>query len=283
MLAASASLLNIPFLVLDPSPCSPAKQVDVPPPPLKHITGSFTAASDIRSLAAQVDVLTVEIEHVDADTLAEIQETTGVQVHPSPQTLRIIQDKFRQKEHLRAREIPVAEYVAVEGVRGVYAAVEQLGLPLMLKSRTLAYDGRGNYVLRTADEGAIQQALNALRDCSLYAEKWVPFSREVAVMVVRSTGGKIVSYPVVETVHRESVCHLVFAPLRAADHIVEHARKVAESAVSTFEGAGVFGVEMFLLDDGQARYSLWMNHRMTEHLTNCSRYCLRQRNRPTPA
>lgn len=250
MLAASASLLNIPLVFLDPSPSSPAKQVTVPPPPLTHITGSFTAPDAIRSLAAHVDILTVEIEHVDAEVLDEIQRTTGIQVHPSPQTLRIVQDKFRQKEHLRAWKLPVAEYVAVEGNNGVRAAVARLGVPLMLKSRTLAYDGRGNYVLRAGDDGSISHAIDALGDRPLYAEKWVPFARELAVMVVRSTEGEVMSYPVVETVHKESICHLVFAPLRASGDIVQRARDIAESAVRTFEGAGVFGVEMFLLDDG---------------------------------
>jgi phosphoribosylaminoimidazole carboxylase len=254
MLAASASLLNIPLLVLDPSPLSPAKQVAVPPPPLAHITGSFTAPDDIRALAAQVHVLTVEIEHVDAEVLDEIQKTTGLQVHPSPRTLRIIQDKFRQKEHLRARGLPVAEYVAVQSVEGVRSAADQLGLPLMLKSRTLAYDGRGNHVLRASDKGAIQHALDALGDRPLYAEKWVPFAREIAVMVVRTTEGAVVSYPVVETVHRASICHLVFAPLRAREDVIQRAREIAEKAVLTFEGAGVFGVELFLLDDGQTPF-----------------------------
>ena len=277
MLAASASLLNIPLLVLDPSPSSPAKQVAVPPPPLSHITGSFAAATAIRSLAAQVDVLTVEIEHVNVDVLADIQKTTSIQVHPSPQTLRIIQDKFQQKEHLRARGMPVADYLAVEGVLGVRAAAERLELPLMLKSRTLAYDGRGNYLLREADERAIQHALDALHECPLYAEKWVPFVREIAVMVVRSTDGAVVSYPVVETVHRASICHLVFAPLRAPTDVVQRARKIAENAVKTFEGAGVFGVEMFLLDDGQTWFlARSPEERMTIFLVICYRYHLHQ-------
>ena len=253
MLAASASLLNVPLIILDPSPSSPAKQVIVPPPPFKHITGSFTEPDAIRSLADQVDVLTIEIEHVNAEVLEEIEKTTGVQVHPSPKTIRIVQDKFQQKEHLRARGLPVAEYIAVKGNEGVRAAADHLGLPLMLKSRTFAYDGRGNFVLRGIDESAIQNALDALGDRPLYAEKWVPFSREIAVMVVRTTEGEVVSYPVVETVHRESICHLVFAPLRASRDILHRAKDIAESAVRTFEGAGVFGVEMFLLDDGESR------------------------------
>ena len=119
----------------------------------------------------------------------------------------------------------------------------------MLKSRTLAYDGRGNFALHQLSQ--IDEALHALKDRPLYAEKWVPFVKEIAVMVVRSTNGEVVSYPAVETVHKNNICHLVFAPLRGCDPAAaESARQVAEDAVKTFEGAGIFGVEMFLLADG---------------------------------
>nr|VWO96586.1 Phosphoribosylaminoimidazole carboxylase (EC (AIR carboxylase) (AIRC) [Ganoderma boninense] len=118
----------------------------------------------------------------------------------------------------------------------------------MLKSRTLAYDGRGNFVLN--DLSQAEEAIAALGGRTLYAEKWVPFVKEVAVMVVRSRSGEVVSYPVVETVHKQNICHLVFAPLRSRDPaIAARARAVAENAVKTLKGAGVFGVEMFLMAD----------------------------------
>ncbi|KAG6877938.1 phosphoribosylaminoimidazole carboxylase ade2 [Termitomyces sp. T32_za158] len=119
----------------------------------------------------------------------------------------------------------------------------------MLKSRTLAYDGRGNYVVR--DLLDIPNAITALGNRPLYAEKWVPFEREIAVMVVRTIDGEVQSYPAVETVHKDNICHLVFAPLRSRDPTLsKKARDVAEAAVKTFTGAGVFGVEMFLMNDG---------------------------------
>jgi phosphoribosylaminoimidazole carboxylase len=199
-------------------------------------------------LAAKVDVLTVEIEHVDADALAQAD---GCEIHPSPGTIKLIQDKLAQKQHLQSRGCPVSDYIAVDStVESIHAAAKKLGLPLMLKSRTLAYDGRGNFVLRDLDEAPA--ALAALGNRPLYAEKWVPFTHEIAVMVVRSTSGEVRAYPVVETVHKENVCHLVFAPLRTRDATLSRrAQVVAEDAIKTFEGAGVFGVEMFLMDDGK--------------------------------
>jgi phosphoribosylaminoimidazole carboxylase len=254
MLAASASLLNIKVIILDVGEHGPAKQVIAPlDPSLLHIDGSFSDPQKIRELANKVDVLTVEIEHVDVATLDELQSATRptpLVIHPDPSTIGIIQDKFRQKQHLSGRGCPISEYLAVEStLDSVRTATEKLGLPIMLKSRTLGYDGRGNYAVRTLDD--IEQALSALGDRPLYAEKWVSFVKEIAVMVVRTTEGEVQSYPVVETVHKDNVCHLVFAPLRGHDPTVSHrARGIAEAAIKSFDGAGVFGVEMFLTETG---------------------------------
>ncbi|KAI0785579.1 phosphoribosylaminoimidazole carboxylase [Abortiporus biennis] len=256
MLAASASLLNIDVVILDVGDYTPAKQIVVPrKPETAHINGSFADPAKIRELASKVDVLTVEIEHVDAAVLEEIEKNLPLGVHPSPSTIRIIQDKFIQKEHLKNHGSPVSAFLPVEPtVSSIKQAAEKLGFPLMLKSRTLAYDGRGNFVIR--DESKIEEALSVLKDRPLYAEKWVPFVKEIAVMVVRSTSGEVASYPAVETVHKDNICHLVFAPLRSRDpSVANHARQVAEAAVKTFKGAGIFGVEMFLLADG----SIYLN------------------------
>lgn len=258
MMVAAGSLLNLDMTILDVGQHTPAKQITSPRPPKTHIDGSFSDPAHILDLARQVDVLTVEIEHVNAGILKQIEEnpSLNVQVHPSSKTISTIQDKFVQKEFLCEHGLPVAEYLKIEEctIEAVTSAASKLGLPLMLKSRTLAYDGRGNYVVRSLEPSSIQSAIQALGDGSraLYAEKWAHFEKEVAVMVVRSSTGDLKSYPAVETVHKENICHLVFAPLRGSTSGVgERARKVAESAVGRFTGAGVFGVELFLMKDGE--------------------------------
>jgi phosphoribosylaminoimidazole carboxylase len=254
MLAASASLLNIKVIILDAGENGPAKQIVAPTAPhLSHIDGSFTDPEKIRELATKVDVLTVEIEHVDATTLEKLQKSNegeDFEIHPSPSTIQIIQDKFRQKQYLSSHGLPVSDFIQVDSsVAAIHAAAHTLGLPLMLKSRTLAYDGRGNFVLR--DFTQAEEAITALANRPLYAEKWVPFFKEIAAMVVRTTDGKVQSYPVVETIHRDNICHLVFAPLRSRDPTLsQKARSIAEAAVKSFSGAGIFGVEMFLMEDG---------------------------------
>src|SRR5882762_9577252 len=151
MLAASASLLNISVVVLDVGDNGPAKQiVSAPGPQLSHIDGSFSDPEKIRELASKVDILTIEIEHVDANVL----ESVEVPVHPHPSTIKIIQDKFLQKQHFSSHGLPLSAFLRVDPThQSLRDAASELGLPFMLKSRTLAYDGRGNYVVRELSPG----------------------------------------------------------------------------------------------------------------------------------
>lgn len=253
MLAASAALLNIEVVVLDNGEDAPAKQIIASS---SHINGSFSDPLKIRELAEKVHVLTIEIEHVDASVLEDIERTSKVQIHPSPSTIRAIQDKFIQKEHLNKHGVAVAAFKQVESNSdSVVDASKAFGFPLMLKSRTLAYDGRGNYLVRESKD--VSAALEVLKDKPLYVERFVPFAKEIAVMVVRTLDGDVESYPVVETVHKDNICQIVFAPLRHANPSVHNrARQLAEDAVRSFSGAGIFGVEMFLLNDGKASHGL---------------------------
>jgi phosphoribosylaminoimidazole carboxylase len=257
MLTHPAALLGIPLLILDSGTYTPAKQTLLPPPNTSHPDGPFTSESHIRELAKQCDILTVEIEHVNADVLEAVEKEGLCEVQPSPRTIRLIQDKYLQKQYLAERGIPVAPFGVLPcnpTEEDVKRQVESLGLPIMLKARTLAYDGRGNSPLSSTTSEDIQASLKHLGDRPLYAEGWAPFVKEVAVMVVRNKEGKVKSYDAVETVHRDSILRVCLAPLRARgkgmEGINERARNLAEKAVGLLEGAGIFGVEMFLLENG---------------------------------
>jgi phosphoribosylaminoimidazole carboxylase len=125
----------------------------------------------------------VKIEHVNVDILEEIEQEGKVSEQPTPATIRTTQDKYVQKEHLILHNLQVADLARVESTAEVIHEVGwAMGYPLMLKSHTIAYDGRGNYVVHSADEGAA--ALKALGDRPLYVERWVLFMKELSVMVV---------------------------------------------------------------------------------------------------
>ncbi|KAI2022894.1 hypothetical protein LOZ52_006126, partial [Ophidiomyces ophidiicola] len=243
MLMESANRLNVQMNILDAEK-APAKQISWND---NHVTGSFMDRDSVRKLAENSDVLTAEIEHVDTYALEEVESLVDVQ--PSWNSIRIIQDKFAQKEHLAKFGIPQAEYRELKnGTAEELSSIgEELGFPLMLKSKTGAYDGRGNFAVKSRED--IPAALEALNGRPLYAEKWASFVMELAVIVVK-TKDAVLSYPTVETVQENSICKLVYAPARnVSDDINRAAQKIARDAVAAFDGKGVFGVEMFLLED----------------------------------
>ncbi|KAI9262160.1 phosphoribosylaminoimidazole carboxylase [Phascolomyces articulosus] len=245
MMVEAASRLNLSVTILDAPTDAPAKQIESTQ---AHIHGAFKDATKIRELAENVDVLTVEIEHVDAHVLSEIEAEGKVKVHPSAKTVKTIQDKYFQKQHLTSHGVPVSEYLDTPNEVAVLAAGKQFGYPFMLKSKTMAYDGKGNYVVKT--EADVKPAMEALKNLPLYAEKWAPFVKELAVMVVRRANGEVRAYPMVETIHKNSICHLVIAPAQVDGAILSKAQEIAMDAIKTFPGAGIFGVEMFLMQDG---------------------------------
>ena len=244
MLAEAANLLEIRVNFLD-APGSSAKQVCNHE---GHIDGSFKTPEAIKRLAAHSNVVTVEIEHVDTEVLEEISKKTEVQ--PSWKTIRTIQDKYLQKEHLHKHGVATAESLALESptVSELQRASEKLGLPLMLKSRKEAYDGRGNFAVQSPND--FNAAINALgSNKELYAEKWANFKMELAVMVVK-TADNVLSFPTTETIHENSICKLTYTPARGVSTATNRkAQDLARQAVACFWGKGVFGVEMFLLPD----------------------------------
>lgn len=152
MLVMSANQHSIPVTILD-TPNAPAKQVSTH---ADHIDGSFADPLSVRELANNCDVITAEIEHVDTYALEEVEKDTGgrIKIEPSWKSIRIIQDKLTQKEHLERAGIAQTEYVSLQKEGGEEGAEEELekvgeklGYPFMLKSRTLAYDGRGESVV----------------------------------------------------------------------------------------------------------------------------------------
>lgn len=264
MLVEAAHRLNIQVAILD-SENAPAKQINLVASD-KHITGSFAKAADVKKLAGNCDVLTYEIEHVDTKVLEELDEekpyVDGSQswsrIQPSWRTVRTIQDKFLQKQHFANFGIATAQSIAVgtSEPQGLKEIADRLGYPFMLKSRTEAYDGRGNYPVKSVSE--IEAALAALSNRPLYAEKWAHFRIELAVMVIKTSQeaaqgsweSNTLAYPTVETIHEDSICKLVYVPPRGVSRkVAKAAQDLARRAVSTFAGTGVFGVELFLLDD----------------------------------
>ena len=243
MLTLAAKKMGFFVIVTDPTPNSPAGQVAD-----RQIVGDYKDAKATRQLARLSDVITIEAEFVNDEVLQKIA-SSGKSVHPSPKTISIIKDKLRQKEFLKKNKIPTAEFVSVQSADDVIKASKKFGYPMYLKAREDAYDGKGNHLLES--EKDINVGFKKLKVRSLYLEKFIPFVKEIAVMVARSITGEVKAYPVVETIHRDSICDTVIAPAKISPIARKRAQALAEKTIKLLKGAGVFGFEMFLTRDNK--------------------------------
>lgn len=259
MMALESPRLNISMSFLDPGgdDCPAASAAGKQSVILK---GSLNDEEKLRELAKCCDVLTCEIEHIGTDVLQKLEDE-GVNVQPSGRIVKIIQDKFIQKEHFAKAGIPMPPFRDIPNMEALLEVADRLGTPLMLKSRLGAYDGRGNAVLKDTTEESIHNALSSLgvdiekaksgNNLDLYAEGWINFSSEVAVMVVRSCNGETSAYPAVTAIQTDSICRVVLAPARGIPAALRHkCESIAAKAIESLgKGAsGVFGVEMFIAE-----------------------------------
>lgn len=243
MLGFAAKRMGFTVTVIDPTPDSPAGQVVD-----RQIVARYEDEQAIRELAKESDYLTFEIELANDAILDEVA-SYGVMVNPTPKTLTIIKDKLLQKQFLKAAHLATAEFRSVESETEIQRAGETFGYPFLLKARFDAYDGRGNVLIKKPSD--IRKGMEKLRGRKLYVEKFVPFVKELAVMVARSTKGEVKTYPVVETQHKNNICHVVLAPAPIAVPIRRKAERLATHVVSALHGAGVFGIELFLTKEGK--------------------------------
>ena len=232
--------------VLDPTPQCPASLV------AEQVVGSLKDPQALRLLAGRSDILTYEIEHINTDALRTLQ-TEGARIHPSPELLAIIQNKYQQKEFLERHAIPVAPFMAVEAAVDIERAAQLWGYPLMLKARRDAYDGRGNARIDDAQE--IAPAMAKLDGRELYIEKCLDLDKELGLMIARNERGEIVTHPVVQMIHARNICQVVLAPAPIDRSLQDEAQEIARRTLEFLQGVGIFGFEFFLDTSGK----VWLN------------------------
>jgi len=244
MSAMAAKRMGFDVAILEKEAGSPAGQLTS-----MEITGSASDKKLLRKLAAYSDIITLENEFIDY-LIIEYLESLGKKVFPSSVTISLIQDKLIQKQTLRKHNIPLPKFTAAEHKTDFEQIVKFLGLPFVLKSRKMGYDGYGNALVKNKKE-----YLNAFdklthRHSKLLAEEFVHFTKELAVMAARTKNETCV-YPVVETIQKNHICHTVIAPAELNKNILIKARRIAVDCVKAVEGFGLFGVEMFYTKDGR--------------------------------
>jgi len=230
------------IIVLDPTENCPAAQMGA-----HQIIADFKNKDAIVELSQKSDIITYEIESGDSDVLKSVEK--NAKINPSPETLKIIQDKFLQKTFLKENQIPVANFIEINNIEDVKTGMNSFGYPALLKARRDAYDGRGNFKINSEDE--IQKAFDYFKGQKLLLEKFIPFKMEVSVIASRNTKGQIKTYPLVENIHEENILRETIAPARVSDEIIKKAESIANSTMTVLKGAGVFGIEMFVNQENQ--------------------------------
>jgi 5-(carboxyamino)imidazole ribonucleotide synthase len=242
MIAQEARRMSLKIIVLDPTEGCPASGIAD-----EQIVANFKDENAIMRLAAKCDVLTYEIELANSAALKEL-ESKSYPVRPAPETLHTIQNKYRQKLFLRDHDIDVADFELVRSEDHLYELCKKFGFPVMLKACENSYDGRGNFLITSNSK--VHEAFNYFPNSELIAEKFVSFAKEISIMVARNPSGQITSFPIAENIHKNSILDTSIVPARISHKVKLKAKRIAERTMEVLQGAGIFGIEMFVTKKG---------------------------------
>lgn len=243
MLCLAASNWNLNTSVLDPSLDCPAAFVAT-----NFYQGDFNNYDDVYNFGKNVDLLTIEIEHVNTDALFKLAEL-GLDIRPSPEILSLIKDKGKQKEFYAKKNLPTSGFKIFKNKEQILQAIQQkqLDIPFVQKSCRDGYDGKG--VLLVKNQGDIDKLL----DGESLVENLVDIQKEISVVVAQNKKGEIKSFPPVEMVFNSeaNLVELLFCPADLNENLCKRAVHLAEETISSLNLYGILAVEMFLDSDNE--------------------------------
>jgi 5-(carboxyamino)imidazole ribonucleotide synthase len=238
MLGFAGRNLGVECIFLDPGDDPPAAAAG------KVLKYAFDSEEGLAALAARSDVITYEFENVPVDALAKLP--AGTVVYPPAAALEHAQDRMVEKTLFENLQIPVPGFRPVDSREDLEKAADELGLPIVLKTRRLGYDGKGQAVVR--DRTDMDDAVDALGGSDLIAEQWVPFDREVSAIGARSASGEVAFYPLTQNEHKDGILSVSRAPADA-DLLEPSARLYIERLLTQLDYVGVLALELFVADD----------------------------------
>jgi 5-(carboxyamino)imidazole ribonucleotide synthase len=241
MSAMAAARLGYLVHVFDPEAGGPASQVSA-----FSTAAGFDDQTALRRFAEAVDVVTFEFENVPAAGLELLASLRPVR--PGPEILRISQDRVLEKSFLNENGVPTAPWVEVRDLAGLEAAVARLGLPSVLKTTRLGYDGKGQAMLRTP--GDVGPAFERLAPKPLVLEGFVDFACEISVVVARGTDGAMVSFDPVENRHKNHILDMTLAPAPLPLDVLAEATRLGRLVAEKLDLVGLLAVEMFVTAEG---------------------------------
>ena len=242
MMILEAKRLGFYIVILDPAQKCPSHSISD-----EHIVADFDDEEAIRELAKKVDIITYEFEHINATAL-ETLENEGHIVYPSVTSLKVIQDKYVQKKLLEENYIAVPAFEKVCTIEDIYRVGNTFHYPMMLKTTTGGYDGKGNFLIRTRDD--VEKAYVELGSGiqGLMIEAFIPFQKEISIIACRTLEGQRQIYPVAENIHKNSILDTTIVPARIEEESMQTAQKIANQVMKIFDGVGTFCIEMFVVN-----------------------------------
>jgi 5-(carboxyamino)imidazole ribonucleotide synthase len=237
MLALAGVPLGLRFVFLDPAPDACAASLGT------HICAAFDDQDALAELAAQSDIVTYEFENIPADAIRLL--TDRATVFPDPVALHYSQDRLREKTLFRELGIATPDFAAIDSLADLQKAAAEIGLPAVLKTRTLGYDGKGQAVLR--GEADLAPAWEKLGGVPLILEQFIPFDREVSVIGARDPDGRIAFHPLAENTHREGILRLSLS--RAGDAMQGAAEDCTRRLMEHMGYTGTLALELFQQGD----------------------------------
>jgi 5-(carboxyamino)imidazole ribonucleotide synthase len=244
MIIEETSKYGFEFVIYSESVNSPAGKICN-----KEIVGKFSDTDRINAFCKECDIVTLENEFIDRKYIEYIEQSGKVCL-PGSDIVGIIQDKFIQKQTLESMNIPVPKFDEVCSVEDVIKFAEVNKYPVILKSRTMGYDGKGNY--KIDNENGIKEGYDLLcKRGELMCEEYIDFNKELAVQIVRSKNGEIKIYPVVESIQKNHICDTVKAADDFDNDLTKQIQEIASLIVKGISYVGVLAVELFLMNDGR--------------------------------
>ena len=238
MISQEAKRMFLTVNILDPNKDCPASTLCD-----KLIIADFKDEQKIYDLAKYSDIITYEIELANSKALKKL-ENQNYPIYPSPHSLHILQNKFRQKTFLKPNNLPVTEFSKTESQKDLIDSADKFGFPLMLKASEESYDGRGNYLLKSKED--IPEAFKHFKDKDTFAEKFVDFKNEISIMVARNKQGQIESFPIAENIHFNNILDTTIVPANISLKAQKDAKVIAEKVMECLKDVGIFGIEMFV-------------------------------------
>lgn len=241
MLAMAAARLGLKVHIYEPGANPPAGEVSS-----AVTTAPYEDEVSLRAFAESCDVVTYEFENVPANALDLIE--SHVEIRPNRRALAVSQDRLTEKNFLAEIGLRPAPYANVTNEAEMAAAVEQIGIPSILKTRRLGYDGKGQARLRSIDDAA--DAFAAMAGADAVLEGFVEFECEISVIAARDQNGRTACFEPGENVHKDGILHTTTLPASIDEGMRNEAIQIAERILSELDYVGVLGVEMFVTRDG---------------------------------